>query len=58
MTLGEFRKITEQYEDDCTLCWSSDINRIAYPNLVDRVIINIAKSTENEPDPVPNIVVL
>ena len=56
MTLGEFRKITEQYGDDCTLCWANDMHCAAYPNLVGRIIIDISESTDNEPNPVPNIV--
>ena len=58
MTLGEFRKITEQYDDECTLTYATSYNDVQYPMLVERVIINIGMSTESEPDPAPNIIVM
>ena len=58
MTLGEFRKITEQYGDNCTLCWASDMSQVIYPNLVERVVIDVGSATDTEPNPTPNITVL
>lgn len=58
MTLGEFRKITEQYGDECTLCYAWNTRSLAYSNLIDKVVITVEESTETEPNPVPNITVL
>ena len=58
MTLGEFRKITEKYGDECAICYCRDFSSAAYPDLVDRVVITIGSATENEPDPMPNIIVM
>lgn len=59
MTLGEFRKITEQYGDECTLCYSSGNGYGGtYPNLIDRVVIEVGSATDAEPNPVPNITVM
>ena len=58
MTLGDFRRITDGYGDDCTLSWCKDISSLAFPNLVNRVVINVACPTDAEPNPVPSIIVL
>lgn len=58
MTLGEFRKITEQYCDECMLCYCGDMSSLAYPNLINKVVIAVGEATKAEPNPVPNITVL
>jgi hypothetical protein len=58
MTLGEFRKITEQYGDDCQLFYSKNASNLFDRTRVDRVIIDIREASD-EPEPrLPEIIVL
>lgn len=55
MTLGEFRKITEHYDDDCTLFWCRDLTTSYSATEVDRVVIDFAKVPDLQH---PDIIVL
>lgn len=58
MTLGDFRKITEQYGDDCELFWCRDLTQSYNMTKVHRVLIDVIE-TENDPFSLtPDIILL
>ena len=59
MTLGEFRKITEQYGDDCPLlCTRNVSNNLFDTTKVDRVLIDVLEPCDPQEPWLPKIIVL
>ena len=59
MTLGEFRKITEQYDENCLLRWGRDLASIMSATPVRRVIIDVCDVGSDDPfNLTPDIIVL
>lgn len=58
MTLGEFKKLTEHYSDECTLSWSRSLDSIDYPNLVNMMAIVVPCLNDNKLVAVPKIVLI
>ena len=59
MTLGEFRKITEQYGDECPLFWCKDYASLAGASKARRVIIDVCDVCSDDPfNLMPDIIVL
>ena len=57
MTLGEFRAITEHYDDKCPLFWYGGTTNLCDAVRVDRVLIDIRENTTDQSDRYPNIIV-
>ena len=58
MTLGEFRKITEHYADECEIATATSYSNLGYAQNVERVVIDIAKISDEISEPKPLIVVI
>ena len=58
MTLGEFRKITENYDDDCELFWCRDLTSLCGMTKVHRVLIDIVETEDDPFSLTPEIILL
>lgn len=59
MTLGDFRRITEQYDDECELFWCRDLTSLMGAVKVRRVIIDVCDTGSDDPsNQTPAIIVL
>ena len=51
MTLGELRKITENYNDDCVISVTDNMNSVGWPREVSEVAIKIETGCAADPAP-------
>lgn len=58
MTLGDFRKITKRYSDDCELHYCPDSENSTHGKRVVEVFIQIHERQVGDKPPAPNIIVL
>ena len=59
MTLGKFRELTRNYDDDCELLKASDVYNIDGAVTVIRVVIDIKETDRDDPFSLtPEIIVL
>ena len=58
MTLGEFRRITEKFGDDCVVGYAEDLSRVGWPTLAGTVVAISSQQIPEEPEKPEEIILV